>query len=94
MSGRTCIYRSSLLTLLMFFSYSAAAEEPQDPPANGGAAPADPSTPPVKISNEVVGSSTTLRNPWRITDPGHSSATLWMIRSTYGLVRRGLVVAI
>jgi hypothetical protein len=75
-SGRTFIYRSSLPTLLMFFSYSAAAEEPQDPPANGGAAPAVPSFPPVKISNEVVVRPRPVRNPWPITDPGHFSATL------------------
>ena len=72
MSVRTFIYRSSLLTLVMVFSCSANAEKGQNPPENGGAAPAEqPSTPPVKISNEPVGSSTTHEE--LVADPGPRS---------------------
>ena len=71
-SVRTFIYRSSLLTLVMVFSCSANAEKGQNPPENGGAAPAEqPSTPPVKISNEPVGSSTTHEE--LVADPGPRS---------------------
>ncbi len=58
MLGRIFIYRSSLLTLLALLTFAAAAEELQDTAENAGSASEEESPGPVKIPNEVVGSST------------------------------------
>ena len=57
MWGRV-FYRSSLLTLLSVFTFAAAAEELPDAAENARTASAEePSSRPVKISDEIVGSS-------------------------------------
>ena len=61
MLGRIFIYRPSFLTLLAFLTFAAAAEELQDVAATAATSSAETESPqPVKISDEVVGSSTVL----------------------------------